>query len=579
MRPVVELFREAGCEVHGAAVAWRTARALGADCGIRPWSMARLLNSVAKGRLVPNDRTVIVVDEAGMLATRQMHRILELAGRTGCRIILCGDTQQQQAIEAGPGLRLARDEAGSVRVDTIRRQKADAEDVLRQLEGYDEATARLKLDVMPEAERRAKAAAFEALPAEARAQVLPWQVEASEAFRDRRAGDAIEAYRSRGRFHLCADTEATLRRVVDDWADFRDRNPDRSTAVIARTHDEVDALSALMRERTLEGGRGERVTVRVARGRGSRPDLGPLEIAVGDRLRIGATLWDHQLFNGSIVTVDSLRTDRAADGGERVLIRGRAEDGREVAFHADEVRDWHGHVRIEHGYALTITSAQGLTVDEAFLLADAAPARETIYPAATRHREGLNIYVDRRAAAAETEERRPEHRTASRSRTRRSSGCSPGAGRASRRRRRRRTTCRRRSAGRSAGTGAPRAPCRGTGWRRTTTARAGSRASRGGCANGASSRTTAPRWMRCWRTSRTPKGRSRRTGARPGTRAGGRCSGRGPARSPRRRGRGRRDRGAAAPPQALHAAAAPTRRGLARTARLRARRRGGADAV
>ena len=37
----------------------------------------------------------------------------------------------------------------------------------------------------------------------------------------------------------------------------------------------------------------------------------PLEIAVGDRLRIGATQWEKQLFNGTVVTVEDLEVRRA----------------------------------------------------------------------------------------------------------------------------------------------------------------------------------------------------------------------------------------------------------------------------
>ena len=57
---------------------------------------------------------------------------------------------------------------------------------------------------------------------------------------------------------------------------------------------------------------------------------------------------------------------------------------------------------------LTIASAQGLTVDRAFLLVDDRPARETIYPAATRHREALDIYVNRSPIAFDIAEHRPE---------------------------------------------------------------------------------------------------------------------------------------------------------------------------
>ena len=92
-----------------------------------------------------------------------------------------------------------------------------------------------------------------------------------------------------------------------------------------------------------------------------------------------------------------------------VLISARTEDGRKVIFRHDEIRDWFGNIRLDHGYALTITSAQGLTVDRTFLLADARPARETIYPAATRHREGLDIYVNRAPLALDIADRRADN--------------------------------------------------------------------------------------------------------------------------------------------------------------------------
>ncbi len=61
-----------------------------------------------------------------------------------------------------------------------------------------------------------------------------------------------------------------------------------------------------------------------------------------------------------------------------------------MRFQHDEIRDFHDNIRLDYGYAMTIASAQGLTVDRAFLLVDDRPERETIYPAATRHREGID---------------------------------------------------------------------------------------------------------------------------------------------------------------------------------------------
>ena len=130
LRPITDLHREHGYEIVPTAVAWRTAVALGNDCDARPVCVDKLLKMAARGQMEIGKKTLIVVDEAGMLSTRQAHHILQLGNRHGAKIVFAGDTRQQQPVEAGPGLRLIRDVAGCARVDKIRRQKADLEDIL-----------------------------------------------------------------------------------------------------------------------------------------------------------------------------------------------------------------------------------------------------------------------------------------------------------------------------------------------------------------------------------------------------------------------------------------------------------------
>ena len=138
----------------------------------------------------------------------------------------------------------------------------------------------------------------------------PWQVAVSEDLRDGDAGQAIEAWRLRGRFHLCHDEEKALTRLVDDWARHVRAEPDKSSVVLARTRAEARALSWLMRERVL-GARTDikRTVIEVSRDLDGRVTE-PLEIAIGDRLRIGATQWEKQLFNGTVVTVEGLEVRR-----------------------------------------------------------------------------------------------------------------------------------------------------------------------------------------------------------------------------------------------------------------------------
>ena len=431
LRPITDLHREHGYEIVPTAVAWRTAVALGDDCDARAFCVDKLLKLAAKEQVQIGRKTLIVVDEAGMLSTRQAHHILQLSERHGAKVVFAGDTRQQQPVEAGPGLRLIRDVAGSIRVDRIRRQKADLEDVLVHVHKETPEQARFQAALTPPRERDAILADYEAM--ERKPVFTPWQVAVSEALRDGEAEKAIEAWHLRGRLHLCYDEEKTLTRLVDDWERHVREEPDTSTVVLARTRAETRALSWLMRERVLaRTPDAKRAVIEVSRNLDGRVTE-PLEIAVGDRLRIGATQWEKQLFNGTVVTVEDIEVKRAekaavsrkarnrrasghmmeTDTGApepefSVHITARTDDGRHVAFRHDEIRDWHDNIRLDYGYAMTIASAQGLTVDRAFLLADDRPARETIYPAATRHREALDVYVNRSPLAFDIAEHRPE---------------------------------------------------------------------------------------------------------------------------------------------------------------------------
>ena len=303
--------------------------------------------------------------------------------------------------------------------------------MLVHVHGETPEQARFRAGLTPPEERDAILAEYEAM--ERKPVFTPWQVAVSEALRDGEAEQAIEAWHLRNRLHLCYDEEKTLTHLVEDWSRHVTAEPDSSAVVLARTRAEARALSWLMRERVLaRTPDAKRAVIEVSRDLDGRLTE-PLEIAVGDRIRIGATQWEKQLFNGTVVTVEDLEVRRAdeaavtrkarnrrAAGREAdvdtgapepefsVHIAARADDGRRVTFRHDEIRDYHDNIRLDYGYAMTIASAQGLTVDRAFLLVDDRPARETIYPAATRHREGIDIYVNRSPLVFDIAERRPE---------------------------------------------------------------------------------------------------------------------------------------------------------------------------
>ena len=68
----------------------------------------RLLADLDRGREQLDPRTVVVVDEAGMVGSRKLGRLLEHAHQARAKVVLVGDDRQLAAIDAGGGFRALR---------------------------------------------------------------------------------------------------------------------------------------------------------------------------------------------------------------------------------------------------------------------------------------------------------------------------------------------------------------------------------------------------------------------------------------------------------------------------------------
>ncbi len=97
-----EVWERDGYRVIGCALAARTAAELQASAGIPSCSLDRLLGAL-NSREVDGlaRRSIVVVDEAAMIGTRKLDRLLRHADRADAKVVLVGDHHQLPAIEAG----------------------------------------------------------------------------------------------------------------------------------------------------------------------------------------------------------------------------------------------------------------------------------------------------------------------------------------------------------------------------------------------------------------------------------------------------------------------------------------------
>jgi ATP-dependent exoDNAse (exonuclease V) alpha subunit len=83
----------------------------------------RLLAELDRGHEQLDARTVLVIDEAGMVGSRKLARLLEHAQRAQAKVVLVGDDRQLAAIDAGGGFRALRLRLGASELTENRRQQ------------------------------------------------------------------------------------------------------------------------------------------------------------------------------------------------------------------------------------------------------------------------------------------------------------------------------------------------------------------------------------------------------------------------------------------------------------------------
>ena len=120
-----EAWEAAGYEVRGVALSGIAAENLESGSGISSRTIASMEHGWGQGRDVLNARDVLVIDEAGMVGTRQLERVMSHAAEAGAKVVLVGDPKQLQSIEAGAAFRSIHERHGGVEIGEVRRQRED----------------------------------------------------------------------------------------------------------------------------------------------------------------------------------------------------------------------------------------------------------------------------------------------------------------------------------------------------------------------------------------------------------------------------------------------------------------------
>ncbi|MEV5204197.1 MobF family relaxase [Streptomyces sp. NPDC053720] len=349
-------WEAAGLRVSGAATAAVAASKLQAESGIKSATVATWLMDIRDGGRRMANTDVLVLEEAAMIDDRDVAELLTAAAENGVKVVMIGDWAQLKAIGVGGGFKRAHEIVGGLELKENRRQT--------------DAVERAALEAWLDGGRRT----------------------------------ALSMLAEHGRVHAVATPDDAYAEMLGAWketvgrldGDVHDQIED--LVVLAARNADVEVLNLGARElRKKDGELTGGHTYALAGGE-------RLELAAGDVIRIKRN--DYRTRRGG--DVDVLNGYRgqvtyAAKGGVAVEWRRPADDGGHAVERAWITADQIADGALQHGYAMTIAAAQGLTCDYTLVYGVGADAN-SLYPAISRDRIATHLWLP--ADVVESEETR-----------------------------------------------------------------------------------------------------------------------------------------------------------------------------
>jgi conjugative relaxase-like TrwC/TraI family protein len=327
-------YEKAGHRVIGAAPSALGALELSTGAHLRAETMHRLLGRWGRGIDLPDQRTVLVIDEAGMAATRELEPLVRYAIDAGGRVLLVGDHRQLPSVTAGGGFAaLATDPQNTVAALTVNRRQRQA-----------------------------------------------WERTALTQLRGGEVPAAVDAYRTNQRVVAVDDPIDLIDAAVDRY--FAARDDGLRAVLYAGTNATADTLNMAVRQRLIDqGDLPASPTLRWA-GR---------EYSVGDRVLLRRNSYEETTLDGAAIQLLNGVAGTVTDGGPDGLVVHLDLNDRQAIVRADYIAAGH----LDHGYALTTTRTQGGTWDLGIGVGLDGLYREAGYTGLSRGRESNWLVLTR----------------------------------------------------------------------------------------------------------------------------------------------------------------------------------------
>ncbi len=325
-----------GNQVLGVALSGIAADGLKKDANMDSRTIASFLLCVENGSVKLNNKTVIVMDEAGMTDSISMQKVVQLAENSGAKIVLVGDPAQLQPVGPGASFRAILEKTGFAEIQTVYRQKEQ------------------------------------------------WQRDATVEFSKANTGNAIQAYADNGCVHFLKTSNEAINKIAEDHAELRQQTGKDISKflIVAHRNADVQLLNETVRiNRVANGEIADGYTVKNNVSGKERE----IKIAQNDRIVFLQNDKKLGVANGRFATVTSVNFGESG----KVIDFNVKLDGsdNQITINPENYNNF------DYGYAATVHKTQGVTVDHSFVYGGGNLNSSLTYVAMTRHKETTALYA------------------------------------------------------------------------------------------------------------------------------------------------------------------------------------------
>lgn len=335
----IKAFEACGYTVHGTSTSQLATEKLEVEAKAKSLNTQKLISDLKNGKIKLDDKSVLILDEAGMVASKEWNQIQKHVERAGAKLIAVGDDKQLQPVGAGSPFRtlIEKDGFEYARISEIRRQKTESgREVAKEL--YDLGKT---------------------------------------------GNEIIARLKDQGQVSANSSTHQEAIKALA-WDYVNDEKKDTKKLIIAPKRNDCEAINNAVRSlKKSRGELGEGVIIQ-------NGDNKEREYANDDKIIFSKNSKKLGIANGDSGKIQSIEKLK---NGFKVSVKIDSEieekNGKIVSFHTKEFSSF------KHAYATTVHKSQGQGVDNVYMFARPSD-RSMMMVGYTRHKEKFQLYCQKK---------------------------------------------------------------------------------------------------------------------------------------------------------------------------------------